>query len=380
MPRRNLNNTGSIRKRSDGRYEGRYSAPDGTQRSVYGSTFTDCQTKLKAAIGAIDGGKWVQPTKITVADWISIWLRDYQAHASPRTIKKYESISKQFTSTIGSVKVGRLTAMHVRHMITAMQENGLTAATIQLYMRIFKTILNSAIEAGLIADNPVSKIRLPKPQPRQFVVIDRQEIQAFIDAAQQTKYPNELITMLLTGLRIGEIRGLQWEDIDLDAGTMKIQRQLQPTNGSLERFTPPKYGEIRLLHIPSEEIAVLRAQRLKQASERLKSGIWTDNEITTGLVFRQTNGKAHTRGTISRAVTAAGSAIGKPDLNPHDLRHSYAIAALRAGANVKTVQYNLGHKTAAMTLDVYAAYTDDAGKTDAVKLSNYLTGIPPANI
>ena len=380
MPRRNLNNTGSIRKRSDGRYEGRYSAPDGTQRSVYGLTFTDCQTKLKAAIGAIDGGKWVQPTKLTVADWLNIWLSDYQAHASPRTVAKYKSISNQFKSSIGTVKLSKLSAVNVRHMIADLQTNGLTAATIRLYVRIFSSAINCAVEAGLITSNPAHNIKLPTPNPRQFIIIDRTEIPAFIEAAQRTKYSNELITMLLTGLRGGELRGLKWSDIDFDAGTMSVQRQLQPTNGTLERFTPPKYGEIRLLHLPSEEIDVLRAQRRKQAAQRLKSGSWQDNEITSDLVFRQTNGKAHARGTMSRAVTAAGAAIGKPDLKPHDLRHSYAVAALRAGASVKTVQYNLGHKTAKMTLDVYAAYTEDAGKTDAAKLSNYLNEMHTKNI
>ena len=380
MPRRNLNNTGSIRKRSDGRYEGRYSAPDGTQRSVYGSTFTDCQAKLKAAIGAIDGGKWVQPTKLTVSDWIDIWLADYQMHTSARTLAKYKSISNQFKRSIGHVKLTKLSALNVRHMVTAMQTEGLSAATIRLYVQIFKTAIKCAVEAGAITANPADNIKLPAAQPRQFIVIDRTEIPAFIAAAQRTKYGNELITMLLTGLRGGELRGLKWSDIDFDAATMKVQRQLQPTNGALERFTPPKYGEIRLLHLPPEEIDVLRAQRRKQAAQRLKSGIWTDDEITTGLVFRQTNGKAHTKGTISRTVSKVGKEIGKPDLRPHDLRHSYAVAALRSGASVKTVQHNLGHKSAEMTLDVYAAYTDDAGKTDAAKLSNYLTEIPPANI
>lgn len=380
MPRRNLNNTGSIRKRADGRYEGRYSAPDGIQRSVYGNTFTDCQAKLKAAIGAIDGGTWVQPSKITVSDWIEIWLTNYQAHTSPRTVAKYRSISKQFTSSIGTVKLAKLSPLNVRHMVSDFQASGLTASTMRLYMQIFKTAINCAVEAGLISDNPADKIKLPTAQPRQFIIIDRAEIPAFMAAAQHTKCGNELITMLLTGLRGGELRGLKWSDIDFDAATMKIQRQLQPANKDLERFTPPKYGEIRLLHLPPEEMDILRAQRRKQASQRLKHGGWMDNDITADLVFRQANGKAHTRGTISRAVTIAGNAIGKPDLKPHDLRHSYAVAALRAGASVKTVQYNLGHKTAKMTLDVYAAYTEDAGKTDAAKLSNYLTEIATQNI
>ena len=133
--------------------------------------------------------------------------------------------------------------------------------------------------------------------------------------------------------------------------------------------------EVRLLHIPREVVDILQAQKRRQAEQRLASGKWTDDDISTDLVFRQRNGKPHTRGTVSRAVTAVGKAIGKPDLHPHDLRHSYAIAALRSGANVKTVQYNMGHKTAKMTLDIYAAYTEDTGKEDATKLSAYLQSI-----
>lgn len=179
--------------------------------------------------------------------------------------------------------------------------------------------------------------------------------------------------MLLTGLRIGEVRGLRWSDIDWKAETIDIQRQLHPKNKELPRFDLPKYEETRLLHVPQEVIAALKDQKRKQAEQRLAAGDkWYEDDITHDLVFRKKNGKPHARGSLDRALTKVGIAIGKPDLRPHDLRHSYAVAALRSGANVKTVQYNLGHKTAKMTLDVYARYTEDAGKNDAIKLSNYL--------
>lgn len=376
MPKsRAANNMGSIRERPDGRWEGRYTAPDGKQHSVYARGQKECVAALKAAMSDIDNGHWIEPSRMTVSQWMEIWLKDYQAHTSARTVNKYRSISKHFTKNIGGVKLTRLKPMHVRRVVTVMKDDGLTAATIQMYMRVFKTAMNCAIEAEIMKSNPADKVKLPTPQPRKFIVVDRAEIPLFMREAVRAHYGNELKIMLLTGLRVGELRGLKWSDIDFKAKTMYVQRQLQPAHKEFDRFTLPKYDEVRLLHIPQEVVDILQAQKRRQAEQRLASGNWTDDDISTDLVFRQRNGKPHTRGTVSRAVAAVGKAIGKPDLHPHDLRHSYAIAALRSGANVKTVQYNMGHKTAKMTLDIYAAYTEDTGKEDAAKLSTYLQNI-----
>ena len=376
MPRRNLNNTGSIRKRTDGRYEGRYSAPDGTQRSVYGATFTDCQTKLKAAIGAIDGGKWIQPTKLTVADWLNIWLRDYQAHTSARTVKKYASISKQFINSIGAVKLAKLSTLNVRHMVADLQAANLTASSIRFYMQVFKTAINCAVEAGLMTDNPAEKVKLPTVQPHKFTVIDRAEIPAFMAAAQRTKYGNELITMLLTGLRGGELRGLKWSDIDFNAGVMSIQRQLYAPSYAKREFRQPKDGETRDIHLPQEAIDLLKAERKAQLERRVRLGAeWQEDNISADLVFRREDGRSYNIMEIYKATKAVGAALGFDNLHPHDLRHSYAVAALRSGIDVKTVQHNLGHKSATMTLDTYAAYTSDAGKVGAQKFSTYFSGL-----
>lgn len=376
MPKRAANNMGTVRQRSDGRWEGRYTAPDGKQHSVYAKGQDECIKALKAAMRDVDMGVWQEPSKMTMEQWFETWLKDYQSHTSKRTVIKYHSIVKQFNKSIRTVKVVKLSPLHVRRMVSQMQEDDLTAATIQMYMRVFKTAMNCAIEAGIIKENPAAKMKLPKPQPRKFCIVDREQIPAFIESAKQKRYGNELILMLLTGLRVGELRGLRWSDIDFEAATMNIQRQLQPIHKGMERFTLPKYDEVRLLHVAPQVVALLREQKKKQAEQRLaKGGDWIEDDISTDLVFRQASGKAHTRGTISRTVTAVGKDINLPDLHPHDLRHSYAIAALRSGANVKTVQYNLGHKTAKMTLDVYAAYTEDTGKTDAAKLSTYLQNL-----
>jgi integrase len=120
-------------------------------------------------------------------------------------------------------------------------------------------------------------------------------------------------------------------------------------------------------------VDVLKRQRKRQLEQRMAAGAyWIEDERTRNLVFRQRMGQPHTELSIFQAVKTAGAEIGLPELHPHDLRHSYAVAALRSGVDVKTVQHNLGHKSASITLDTYAAYTSDAGKEGAKRLSEYL--------
>ena len=373
MAKRAANNMGTVRQRSDGRWEGRYTASDGKQHSVYALTQEACTAALRASMSEVDDGSWREPSKLTVSEWLDIWLKDYQTETSERTINKYKSIAKHFKKSIGTIKLTKLAPIHVRRMVKDMENDGLKASSIDNYCRIFRTAMNRAVEARIIKENPADNVKLPKPINRQFVIIDREEIPLFLNEIKKTPYENEYTVMLLTGMRIGEVRGLKWSDIDFKTGTVHVQRQLQPKNKSLQRFTLPKYKEIRLLHVAQEVIDALKDQRRKQAEQRLAAGDkWYEDDITTDLVFRKPNGKPHARGSLDRPLKKVGEAIGKPDIRPHDLRHSYAVAALRSGASVKSVQHNMGHKSSRMTLDTYAKYTDDAGKIDAIKLSNYL--------
>lgn len=366
------NGMGSVRQRPDGRWEGRYSDPMGRQRSVYAKTEKAVTAKLRAVQHEMDAGAWREPSKMTVGEWLEIWLKDYQGHNSARTIAKYRCIvNVHFVPKLGEVRLEKLLPLHIRRLVNDLQKD-LKPVTIKNYVRILGSALNCAIEAGLIKTNPADNAKLPRPTPTKLNIIDRDMIPAFLAAIQETLYPNELTFMLYTGLRLGELRGLRWSDCDLDNGTIHVQRQLHPIRHDLKQITPPKYGEDRIIHIPAEAVTVLRNQRKKQAEQRLAAGGWDDDEISLDLVFRLPSGAAHNDRSIYTAVKAAGRSIGMPALHPHDLRHSYAVAALRSGVDVKTVQHNLGHKTAQMTLDVYAAYTEDAGKAGADRLSDYL--------
>lgn len=371
MGKRQANNMGSIRQRSDGRWEARYSAPDGRQRSVYGKTQKEVIGKLKAAMSDMEDGNWVEPSKMTVAEWFTVWLRDYQTHITPRTIQTYSGVIRlHIVPIIGNIKMAKLTSVHVRRVISVMNEKGLSANYIHHTHGVMSVAFNAAVESKIIKSNPAEGIKTPRRIKKPLNIVDREHVPDFIKAAMEDVNGLAIVFLLMTGLRVGEERALRWADIDFDAARMNVERQLPLKTG--KGFTPPKDGSVRTIELPPEAVQLLKQQKIAQAEARLKAGDrWKENDTTTDLVFRSESGHFIAESVMHKAVKAVGEKIGMPALHPHDLRHSYAVAALRSGIDVKTVQNNLGHKNAAMTLDVYAAYTSDAGKAGASKFSSY---------
>lgn len=368
---RALNGMGSIRKRKDGTYEGRYTGSDGKQHSVYAKTPKACGEALRAATHSVDNGSWLEPSTLSVAQWLNIWLTDYQGHTTERTVHVYRGLVDRYISpVIGVVRLTALSPIHIRKVVSEMQRKGRAVSTIRNAHGVISAACNAAIEAKLLKVNPAEGMKLPQRVKTKFHIVDREQIPAFVTAARDDVNGNALIFLLLTGLRASELRGLQWADVDLDAASMNIHQQI-PCHGT-PAFASPKDGSARTIQLTPQAVALLKQQRKDQAAARLAAGEkWEKGDLVDDLVFRSARGHFLSESVLAKATHATGAKIGVPELHPHDLRHSYAVAALRSGADIKTVQNNLGHKNAAMTLDIYAAYTTDAGKVAAEKLSKY---------
>lgn len=373
---RALNGMGSIRKRKDGTYEGRYTGSDGKQHSVYAKTPKACGEALRAATHSVDSGTWLEPSTVTVRQWLEEWQRDYLPHVTEATRTTYRRICEQYIlPSLGPVRLSMLSPVHVRRMLGELQRRkgdaALKASTVRMAHRVLRAALGVAVKVRLLGDNPARDADLPRVERTELHIIDRPAYPAFIAAANATRYPEALILMLQTGLRSGELRGLTWADWDEGASILHVRHQL------LTDYTlgPPKDGGVRDIVVGTEVAATLRAQRRRLAEYRLRAGdAWQETDFSAALIFRSTTGAPMSKSTLSDAVHRLADPLNLPGLHPHDLRHSYAVAALRAGADIKTVQNNLGHKNAAMTLDIYAAYTTDAGKVAAEKLSKYFEG------
>lgn len=373
---RAANGMGSIRRRKDGSYEGRYTGSDGRQHSVYGKTPKACGEALRDATHSVDAGTWLEPSTLTVREWLEEWTRDYCAHTTQRTRDYYTRIATLYIiPTLGKLRLSALNGAHVRRMVGDLQrrtgDDALGATTVRMAAKVLSIALNAAVKAKLLRENVAADVPLPRPDKAAMHIIDRPAFPAFIAAAQATHYPEALILMLQTGLRSGELRGLTWADWDDDASVLHVRHQLAP-DGTL---APPKDNSIRDIVVGPEVAATLRAQRRRLAEMKLRTGgRWRDDPFAAALVFRSTTGGPLSKNALAHAVALLADPLNLPGIHPHDLRHSYAVAALRAGADPKTVQHNLGHASAAMTLDIYAAYTTDAATEAARRLSAYWEG------
>ena len=179
---------------------------------------------------------------------------------------------------------------------------------------------------------------------------------------------------LFTGMREGEVLGLMWSCVDFEKGTILIDKQLQQEKkrGGQYVFAPLKNDKARTITPAPWVMDLLKHHRAQQAELRLRAGpMWEDS----GIVFTNELGHHLARCTLVNAFKAVVTSIGRPDARFHDLRHSYAVAAIRSGDDIKTVQGNLGHATAAFTLDVYGHVTDQMKRESAARMESYIKDV-----
>lgn len=377
---RNPQGAGTIRKRSDGRWEARYTLgrDPGTgkqvQRSVYGKSQGEVRKKLAALTVSLDQGTYTEPAKITVAQWLDIWVEDFCTSVKPRTKALYQSsVESRIKPALGAVRLSELnTAMIQRFYNDVLEgkkgERKLSPKTVRNLHGILHKALSQAVEIGYIPNNPAAACKLPRVTKPEIRPLDEEETRAFLSQAQGDDYERLFLVALFTGMREGELLGLPWDGVDFEAGTISITQQLQLHQGAY-RMAPPKNSKPRLIAPAPFVMEVLREQQQIQKAWKLKAGpLWEDG----GLVFTNERGQHLASRTLSRHFKNIVEQIGLPDTRFHDLRHTYAVAALRAGDDPKTVSENLGHASVAFTLDVYGHVTEQMRLDSAGRMQAYI--------
>lgn len=197
------------------------------------------------------------------------------------------------------------------------------------------------------------------------------EIAAFLASSKDSPFDVFYQTALFTGMRLGEIRGLTWDRIDFESGSILIDRQLQIIN-HVHTFTPPKHNKIRTIYPAKYVMQLLRSHCTRQLEQRMKyADIW-DN---TGYVFTNDTGRYLLGDNVYKHFKRICAHIGRPETRFHDLRHTYAVNSLKAGDDPKTLSENLGHHSVAFTLDTYAFALDEMKKTSAARMDAFIHGI-----
>lgn len=225
---------------------------------------------------------------------------------------------------------------------------------------------------GYIRTNPSDACTLPRGQKAEIKPLDEDDVAAFIRVIQGHPFEDLFLTTLFLGLREGEALGLTWDCVDLDNGVITVNKQLQlhqEKGLAAYELVPTKNSRSRTLVASPTVVARLCHRKVEQTQQRLMAGCaWEDSN----LVFTDALGHHLTKPTVYRHYKKAVAAIGRPDARYHDLRHSYAVAAISSGIDIKTVQGNLGHATAAFTLDVYGHVTDRMKRESADKMEDFI--------
>jgi integrase len=345
---------GSIKQRADGLWEARVSLEGGKRRSFYGKTRREAQDKLRGALRDIDAGLNLSADRQTVAQYLDKWL---SASAKPsvkiRTYEGYESIVRvRVAPRIGRKQLAKLTPLDLQSLYSELADAGLSARSIGHTHRVLHRALDQAVKWNILARNPCHGTTAPRPQRAEMKVLTPEQVRAFL-AATVDHPAHALYTLAVTsGMRVGELLGLQWGDVDLDAGHLTIRRALQQQNSAGLVFVTPKTTKSRRRILLSQRaIDALRAHRDRQTFHRKQVGTeWRDLDLVFPGPFGGPTDPSWSRQVFYAALEAAGM----PRVRFHDLRHTAATLALMQGVHPKVVSDMLGHSSVGLTLDTYS--------------------------
>ena len=344
------------------------------QRSITGKTQQEVAQKLRQLIAEIDNGTYREPSKMTVGEWLNTWQEQYLNDLKPLTKEMYATAVRiHLKPALGMKKLDALLPADIQRFYNSLMqgEKPLSAKTIKNIHGIFHRALQQALDLGYLRNNPANPCRLPRVEKPIIHTLDDVSTKKFLKAIQGHRFENLFLVTLFTGLREGEVLGLKWDCVDFTNGSLLVGRQLQrKRDGSSQYYLiSPKSGKFRKVVLAPFVQDILHRQRAEQELWRRVAGRdWID----TGLVFTDELGDNLTPETVYKNFKKVAIEIGCPNLHFHSLRHSYAVAALQSGDDIKTVQENLGHYTAAFTLDVYGHVTDKMRQDSADRMQRYI--------
>lgn len=313
-----------------------------------------------SAIHERNTGLEIQPGRLTVAQYLQQWLRDYAAHnVAASTLEGYRTIVlKRLTPALGALKLRDLRPSHIQASYAAwLAEGKLTARTVASYHRVLHEALKHAVLWQLLSRNPADAVVPPRGEEREMRALTPQETATLLEAARPTRFSAAIYIVVTTAMRQGELLALRWQDVDLETGVLRVVRSARRFAGQGVQYKAPKSRRgSRTIRLSAEAVQVLRDHRRAQAEERLKLGpAYRDH----GLVFASPTGEPQDARNLARAFARIVKGAGLGELRFHDLRHTAATLMLKGGVNVKVVSERLGHARVSFTLDVYSHVLPD---------------------
>ncbi len=351
---------------------------------------TEAQQFLRDTLGRIDRGEYVDPSRLTVGQYLTDrWLPAVRPNLKPTTARSYEQIVRlHVVPRIGAILLQRLNRGQVAGLRTAMRADGarldrkpgpLSAKTVHYTMLIVHCALADAVADGLLAVNPADAGRErrrgranPSAGRPEMSYWTAGELRKFLASVESHHHYAAWFLAAHTGMRRGELLGLRSRDVDLDAGHLSV-RQTLVSVGYKPQLQPTAKtdGSARTVDLDERTVAVLRARRARLAADRLAIGpAYRDLD----LVFSKIDGSLLIPDNFSQAFDRAVRRCDVPRIRLHDLRHTHATLLLKAGVPLKIVSERLGHASPAFTMSVYQHVLPGMGAEAAATFAALVDG------
>ena len=385
MAKRN-NGEGTITKRKDGRWEGRYYTGEiingkRVRKNVLAKTKAECKEKLNKAIAdnanrmrIIERCDFLTNPEPTLEEWSRIWFESFcTASVKEYTRNSYQNyFDRYILPNLGGMKIKDISTVSCQQFLMKMYTSGrtrnvekkgkgLSAKTVKDIKIALQTCLQKAEDEGLIESNPCRKVQLPKEAPKEMQTLKANELGAFLQETKDSGCYEFYILEITTGLRLGEILALTWDDLDIKNKTISVNKQVQRIGSELKITTPKTASSIRTVALCDECFNQLILLRSRQ---RLDTKLIFPSPITGGL---------RDPSSVTRKLHRMQKRAEIPQIRFHDLRHSFATLSLEQGMDIKTVSHMLGHTDAGFTMNTYMHVTDNMQQTVANAMQSLIT-------
>jgi integrase len=333
----------------------------------------------------VNTGSYVIPGRTTLAEWIrDSWLPMTEPRVKPTTFHSYrQNLELHVIPVLGQQRLQQLTppiltGLYGRLAQASENRKGLSAKTISYIHSTLHKVLADAVDAGLLVKNVAATAKPPRPTRRGTGGIqawEPDELARFLQAVHGTRLEAIWRLSAMTGMRRGEVLGLRWCDVDLDRARLSVRQALVAVGYEVIHSTPKSHGA-RVIDLDAETVNQLRAHRRRQGEERAEWGVdYQDQD----LVVAKENGEPIHPHTFSQAFERLIEKHGLRKIRLHDLRHTHATLALKAGVPVKVISERLGHESPAFTLKQYAHVIPGMQAEAAAQVAAMIDG-PPGSV
>ena len=383
MAKRRKKGQGTVRQRTDGRWEGRHIVGydengKAKTKNVLANTKAECIEKLKKLQESYSE---VAPFKVRpdmrFGDWINYW---YENHSKPTirptTQKEYEGwIYTHAIPGLGHIPLNKLTQSECQKFLNDMKTNGrkihrdtkgpeMAARSVRSCYHVIRMSLDRAVKEGLIKKNPILGCRLPQAEPKEMKILSKEEIQRFLIQAKAEGMYELFLLELTTGMRRGEILALTWDDLNFETGELRINKQYTPVGGKLILCEPKTKAAFRTIILPPVMVELLK---------EYKNGVFSQLMFPSRIKPEQPIDPGYVRKRLQQILERAGC----KKVRFHDLRHTFATMSLEHGMDVKTLATIIGHVSSRTTLNIYTHITNEMQENAAANIDR---GIAKAEV